>query len=83
MSNLRRVAAPPSEARDGEICTDGWAGRQWQRVLIVGETAKRYRVRAPEVGAVRLAGRNRWISGEMTALVPKGSVRIEAKGAVS
>ena len=61
--------------RTGEICTDGWAGRRWQPVVIVAETPKRYRVQAPEHGAVRLAGRNRWLSGEQTALVPKDCVR--------
>lgn len=34
--------------RQAFVCVDGWAGRGQIPVLVVGETAKRYRVRAVE-----------------------------------
>jgi hypothetical protein len=52
---------------------DGWAGATKQAVMVVGETPKRYRIRAVDGEAVRLAGRRR-ISQAETALVPKHAV---------
>lgn len=57
----------------GLLCLDGWHGRSEDRVLIVGETPKRYRIRAIEW--TRLAGR-RSIEVGQEALVPKRAVKI-------
>lgn len=51
-----------------------WCVAPWPRVVIVGETAKRYRIRADK--PTRLAGRNRWLKPGETALVPKHAVQL-------
>jgi hypothetical protein len=57
----------------GILCLDGWAGRSETPVEIVGETPKRYRIRA--VQRMTLPGRARWIDAGEIVLVPKYSVR--------
>jgi hypothetical protein len=59
--------------RQAWLLMDGWEGRTEQAVLVVGETPKRYRIKA--VARTKLAGRCRWISAGETALVPKYAVR--------
>jgi hypothetical protein len=59
--------------------TDGWDGRTYQRVRVIGETRTRYRV-AMLGEPVKLAGRNRWLRRpEESALVPKYAVRFGAR----
>jgi hypothetical protein len=58
--------------RDGYIQLDGWHGRIQQLVPVVGETPKRFRIRA--ITKTKLAGRQRWIGPGQTALVPKHGV---------
>lgn len=54
---------------------DSWAGHQRQNIVVIGETAQRYRIKAPLCGEVSLAGRDRQVLfGEGTTLVPKKSV---------
>jgi hypothetical protein len=60
--------------RIGFIHLDGFQGATKQRVLIVGETAKKYRIRA--LTLTKLAGRHRWLPPEQEALVPKYAVRL-------
>jgi hypothetical protein len=70
---------PPDPApaeRMAELVTESWAGRCWEPCVIVGETPTRYRVKAPHGYRLRLAGRRRFISGELTALVPKCAVKL-------
>ena len=55
------------------LCLNGWEGRTETPVEIVGETPKRYRIRANK--RIKLAGRNRWLEIGQTALVPKYAVR--------
>jgi hypothetical protein len=62
-----------NEVRRGWLHLDGFAGKTTQRVIIVGETRTKYRIRA-DGDAVRLAGQSRSISGDETALVPKRAV---------
>lgn len=61
--------------RPAELGLSGWHGVTWTSVLIVGETPQRFRIKAPEGQRVKLAGRNRWIEGDITALVPKHAIR--------
>ena len=56
------------------LCLNGWEGRTETPVFIIGETAKRYRIRA--IQRTKLAGRNRWLDSGETALVPKSAVRL-------
>lgn len=63
--------------KPAKLYLQSWAGVHAEDVLIVGETSKKYRVRAPEGKRVRLAGRRRFISGELTALVPKQAIKLE------
>lgn len=51
----------------------GWEGLTWQRVLVVGETPKRYRIRAEQ--ETRLAGRRRVLAAGAEVLVPRGAIR--------
>ena len=53
----------------------GWHGSTVSRVLIVGETPKRYTIRA--LARTKLAGRGRWISRGEEAMVPRSAVRVE------
>lgn len=59
--------------RRAVILLSGWGGRSEQQVLVVGETPKRYRIKATR--RTKLAGRSRWIGTGDTALVPKHAVR--------
>jgi len=61
------------------LCLNGWGGRTETSVEIIGETPKRYRIRANK--RIKLAGRNRWLEIGKTALVPKSAIiRIQPKG---
>jgi hypothetical protein len=59
----------------GFILLQGYAGLTKRRVQIIGQTEKRYRIRALE--RTRLAGRNRFIEAGAEALVPKHAVAME------
>lgn len=63
------------ELRIGYLGLDGWAGRREHKVEVIGETPKRYRIRAIE--RTKLAGRCRWLYAGETALVPKYAIRFE------
>jgi hypothetical protein len=56
-------------AKQGYIVTQSYAGRSEQAVLVIGETPKRYRIKA--VMRTRMPGRYRWLEAGETALVPK------------
>ena len=56
------------------LCLNGWEGRTETPIWIIGETPKRYRIRASQ--RTKLAGRNRWLESGETALVPKSAVRL-------
>lgn len=58
--------------RGATLNLDGWAGWSKQRVLIVGETATKYRIKA--ITITRLAGRQRSLDPGKTALVPKSAI---------
>ena len=62
--------------RSAYLCTDGWAGRNEQACIVIGETPKKYRIRA--VMRTRMPGRCRWLYTGETALVPKSAVRFDA-----
>lgn len=62
--------APP---RYGWLQLDGWAGRTQHKVEVVGETDKRYRIKA--ITLTKLAGRMRWLRPGDTVLIPKHAVR--------
>jgi hypothetical protein len=64
--------SPSTPPREGYIQMDGWSGRHEYRVLVIGETPKRYRVQA--VTRTKLAGRDRWIDAGQETLVPKRAV---------
>lgn len=55
------------------LCTNSYAGRNEQAVLVVGETPKKYRIRA--VMRTRVPGRCRWLAAGELALVPKQAVK--------
>jgi len=56
----------------GYLLLDGWEGRTRQQVEVIGQTPKRYRIRA--IDRTRLAG-PRWLNPGETALVPKTAMR--------
>lgn len=58
---------------NGVLGLDGWAGYTEQPVLVVGETPRRYRIRA--IAITRLAGRGRYLEAGEETLVPKTAVR--------
>ena len=62
-----------SEPWRGWLQLDGWEGRTQQEVEVIGETPKRYRIRA--LTRTRLAGYCRWVQPGSVALVPKAAVR--------
>lgn len=66
MKRLNRRYGTP---KDGWLQFDDWAGRYQVKVLVVGETPKRYRIRA--LRDMRLAGRNRSLRKDAEALVPQ------------
>ena len=57
----------------GTLFTQSWAGTLKQKVKIVAETPKRYRIEA--IKRTRLAGDRRFIEEGETALVPKYAVK--------
>lgn len=59
------------EPKPGRLCLDGWAGRSSVPVEIVGETAKRYRVRFLE--ATKLPHQREALRGSVM-FVPKYAV---------
>lgn len=61
-------------AKLGYLYTNSYAGTLKAQVEIIGETPKRYRIRA--LSRTRLAGKCRWIYRGETALVPKDAVQI-------
>lgn len=76
MSTLRHMFGAmrtPYRERPAVICLGGWSGRTEAAVVVVDETAKRYRIKA--IDRTKLAGRDRWIEAGQTALVPKRAVR--------
>ena len=62
-------AKPFETAKPGYLNTDG---RSTQAVMVVGETQRRYRIKA--VMRTKMPGRARWLYIGETALVPKYSV---------
>lgn len=63
---------PSGEPRQAYIQLDGWGGRTETAVLVIGETPKRYRIKA--VMRTKLAGRDRYLNAGDTTLVPKRAV---------
>lgn len=61
--------------RTALLILHGWGGRLDQKVEIVGETPRRYRIRA--ITRTRLAGKYRYIEPGQTALVPRGAVWLQ------
>lgn len=60
-------------AKPGYLRIDGWAGRHDYAVMVIGETPKKYRIRAV-VTATPLAGRRRSLNVGEEALVPKHAI---------
>lgn len=58
-----------------KLCCNSWAGYSEHPVELVGETPKRYRIRA--INRTKLGGRCRWLARGEIALVPKRAVRVE------
>ena len=56
-----------------ELGLQGWAGLTWQQVELIGETPKKFRIRA--IQRTKLGGRCRWIDPGETTLVPKHAIR--------
>jgi hypothetical protein len=69
---MSKTASSPATPRAAYICLDGYTGRTEQAVMVVGETPKKYRIRA--VMRTKLGGAKWLYTGEM-ALVPKHAVR--------
>lgn len=65
----------PHPHRYGWLVLVGWHGRSRQRVAIVGETAKKMRIRALE--RTRLGGRERWLQIGDETLVPRHAVELD------
>lgn len=55
------------------LTTKDYGGTHVTRVVTVGETPKRFRIRA--IIRTKLAGRNHWLEPGQEALVPKTAVR--------
>jgi len=58
----------------GELGLQGWHGLTWTEVEIVGETPKKYRIKA--LRDMRLGGRLRTLRRGYTALVPRHAIRL-------
>lgn len=58
----------------GDFVLDGWNGRTRQRVIVLSETPKRFRIATAEDKPVKLGGRDRWLHPGETVLVPKHAV---------
>lgn len=71
MSN-KQIEVYSYKARQGYLMLDGWAGRHDYAVLVIGETPKKYRIRA----VIETKLRRRWLSVGDEALVPKDAVRL-------
>lgn len=54
-----------------------WAGDTYQEVEVIGETPKRFRIRA--LADTRLGGRSRWLATDWTTVVPKGAISKERR----
>jgi len=66
------------EFKPAVLCMTSWAGWTEQRVEVIDETPKRYRIICPpDVQAVRLAGRHRYLRAGDTALVPKTAIQFK------
>ena len=62
--------------------TEGWGGRQQQACLVVGETPKRYRVRALSGSGLRLPRRGGAVLKVLlsgTYLVPKTAITFDGE----
>lgn len=57
----------------GTLVLDGWDGRSYTEVEVIGQTPKRLRIRA--IKRTKLAGRDRWLEPGQIALVPTYAVR--------
>lgn len=82
MSYQQKVYLASGEPRPAILHTDGWGGRQQQACVVIGETPKRYRVRAVLGSELRLPFRGsgiRKILPSGSALVPKSAVTFEAE----
>jgi len=55
------------------LVLSGWHGTSSTRVITVGATPQRYRIRA--ITRTRLPGRGRWLEPGEETLVPKTAVR--------
>jgi len=71
---MSKPSHTPGE-RFGFVLLQGWDGLSKRRVEIIGETPKKYRIRALEF--TKLAGRNRYIEVGAVILVPKHAVAME------
>jgi hypothetical protein len=58
--------------RLGYLVLDGWAGRSYTRVKVIGQTPRRWRIRA--LILTRLAGRKRALPPGAVTLVPRYAV---------
>lgn len=65
-----------STERLAEVGTNGWAGRVWHPVVVIGETPKRYRIKSRDGKAYTFAA-NRKLAEGASMLVPKHAVRFE------
>jgi hypothetical protein len=61
-------------AKRGVLVLDGYAGRTYTPVDVIGETATKYRIRA--ITRTKLGGRARWIYVGEEALVPKSAIQL-------
>jgi hypothetical protein len=77
LAEWRRKYEALGKKRFGILCMEGWEGRTENRVEIIDETPKRYRIRADR--RIKLAGRCRWLEPGDDVLVPKTAVRFEEK----
>ena len=55
---------------------DRWGGRTETLIEIIGETPKRYRIKA--ITRTKVGGRYRWLEPGETRLVPKTAVKVKA-----
>ena len=60
----------------GTLHLDSYSGHSSARVEIIGETPKRYRIRA--ITQMRTAGRLVYLEPGQVALVPKHAISLEA-----
>lgn len=71
---VTRLNEVPFKPWKAWVNVTGWQGATRQPAVVIGETPKRWRVAAEPGTALRLGGRDRRISGDQTALVPKHAV---------